>query len=51
LPLEAALGVPDRLAVPPQHQPYRVAQGVLPGFTDNSGSWICGQSFQIRSSE
>ena len=30
LPLEAALGVPDGLAVPPQDQPYRIAQGFLP---------------------
>jgi hypothetical protein len=39
--------------VPPQHQPdrpRRLAQGVLPGFTLSSGSWIAGQSFQIRSS-
>ena len=51
LPLEAPLGVPRRLAVPPQHQPDRVAQRVLPGLTTSSGSGIGGQSFQIRSSE
>jgi hypothetical protein len=51
LPLEPSLGVPRRLAVPPQHQPDRVAQRVLPGFTTSSGSGIRGQSFQIRSSE
>jgi hypothetical protein len=37
--------------VPPQDQPDSlVAQGVLPGLTTSSGSGICGQSFQIRSS-
>jgi hypothetical protein len=36
--------------VPPQDQPYGDAQGVLPGLTLSSGSGICGQSFQIRSS-
>jgi hypothetical protein len=41
LSLEPALGVPHRLAMPPQHQPdrpRRLAQGVLPGFTLSSGS-------------
>ena len=51
LPLEPAFGVPCRLAVPPQHEPHRVAQRVLPGLTTSSGSGIGGQSFQIRSRE
>jgi hypothetical protein len=35
--------------VPPQHQPYRVAQRFLPGLATSSGSGMDGQSFQIRS--
>ena len=50
LALEAPLGVPYRLPVPPQDQPDPVAQRVLPGLTTSSGSGIWGQSFQIRSS-
>ena len=50
LALEAALGVPRRLPVPPQDQPDPFAQRVLPGLTTSSGSGIWGQSFQIRSS-
>jgi hypothetical protein len=49
LALEAVLGVPQRLPVPPQDQPDPVAQRTLPGLTTSSGSGIWGQSFQIRS--
>jgi hypothetical protein len=37
--------------MPPQHQPYVPAQRSLPRVVARSGSVICGQSFQIRSSE
>jgi hypothetical protein len=36
--------------VPPQHEPHVVVQRVLPGVAARSGSVICGQSFQMRSS-
>ena len=50
LPLKTPFGVPDRLAVPQEHEPYLVAQLGLPGLVTSSGSGMVGQSFQIRSS-
>ena len=53
LALEAVLGVPGRLAVPPQHEPLGCAQRYSPApglpMSAASGSSIRGQSFQMRS--
>ena len=50
LALESVLDVPDRLPVPPQHEPLGGAQLWMPfAASAASGSAISGQSFQIRS--